>query len=98
VGYRIVDEQAKAEAVRLVVEQGYSVPQASKLTGIGLTALRRWIADWHRAHSDQRPVPDQARDEYIQALEARLAASEAENEVLKKQLPSHLKLLFPRRR
>ncbi|EJM35336.1 hypothetical protein PMI26_05349 [Pseudomonas sp. GM33] len=34
--------------------------------------------------------------ELIESLQAKLALLEAENQVLKKQLPSHLKVLFGR--
>ena len=34
-------EEFKADAVNLVLEQGYSVTQAAKALGVGETALRR---------------------------------------------------------
>lgn len=35
-GYRVVNAEEKAEAIRLVVEMKCSVPQACELTGVGL--------------------------------------------------------------
>ncbi|MFC6694143.1 transposase [Pseudomonas lini] len=42
-GYRVVTSEEKAEAIRLVVEMHYSVPKACEATGVGPTALRRWV-------------------------------------------------------
>jgi transposase-like protein len=33
----------KLEAASLVLDQGYSVPEASRSLGVGETVLRRWI-------------------------------------------------------
>ncbi|MBV7566386.1 transposase, partial [Pseudomonas sp. PDM27] len=42
-GYRVVTSEEKAEAIRLVVEMNYSIPKACEATGVGPTALRRWV-------------------------------------------------------
>lgn len=103
-GHRKIAAAVKAEAIRLVVEAGYSPPQAAQLTGVGPTALRRWVQAW-RAHQAQIPsgVADQQR--LIRELQERLKASEEarealaqERDTLKKSLPSHLAVLFQRRR
>jgi len=33
----------KLEAAGLVLDQGYSIPEACKSIGVGPTALRRWV-------------------------------------------------------
>lgn len=43
-GFRVVRAEEKAEVIRLVVEMNYSVPKAYEQTGVGPTALRRWLA------------------------------------------------------
>ncbi|MEX3614800.1 MAG: transposase [Burkholderia gladioli] len=103
-GFKNISPAIKAEAIRLVVEAGYSSPQAAKMAGVGPTALRRWVEQWRQA---QAAIPSTAAAQalLIEQLKERLAASERarevlaqERDVLKKQLPSHLaKILKPRR-
>ena len=95
-GYRVVNAEEKAEAIRLVVEMKFSVPQACELTGVGPTALRRWVLHWRREHAGSTQLPRPQDQDLIESLQAQLALLEAENQVLKKQLPSHLKVLFNR--
>jgi transposase len=95
-GYRVVTREEKAEAIRLVVEMDYSVPKACEATGVGPTALRRWVLRWRREQAGVSQPPRLQDQELIESLQAKLALLEAENHVLKKQLPSHLKVLFAR--
>jgi transposase len=95
-GYRVVTPEEKAEAIRLVVEMHYSVPKACEATGVGPTALRRWVVRWRREQDGITQLPRLQDQELIESLQAKLAMLEAENQVLKKQLPSHLKVLFGR--
>ena len=95
-GYRVVTPEEKAEAIRLVVEMHYSVPKACEATGVGPTALRRWVVRWRREQDGITQLPRLQDQELIESLQAKLAMLEAENQVLKKQLPSHLKVLFSR--
>ena len=103
-GHRKIAAAVKAEAIRLVVEAGYSPPQAAQMTGVGPTALRRWVDEWH---TRQAGIPSDPRDQQrlIRELQEQLKASEdaravlaQERDALKKSLPSHLAVLFPRRR
>ncbi|WP_237887130.1 transposase [Pseudomonas sp. PGPR40] len=95
-GYRVVNAEEKAEAIRLVVEMNYSIPKACEAIGVGPTALRRWVLCWRREHAGMLQ-PTRPQDQaLIESLQAKLALLEAENQVLKKQLPSHLKVLFGR--
>jgi transposase len=74
----------------------YSVPKACEATGVGPTALRRWVVRWRREQDGITHLPRLQDQELIESLQAKLAMLEAENQVLKKQLPSHLKVLFGR--
>lgn len=95
-GFRVVTAEEKAEAIRLVVEMNYSVPKACEQTGVGPTALRRWVLRWRKEHEGASQISRPQDQELIDSLQARLVLLEAENDVLKKQLPSHLKVLFSR--
>lgn len=95
-GYRIVSSEEKAEAIRLVVEMNCTIPGACELTGVGPTALRRWVFEWRRQHAGMSQTTRPQDQQLIESLQAQLALLEAENHVLKKQLPSHLKVLFSR--
>lgn len=103
-GHRKIGASVKAEAVRLVVEAGYSVPQAAQLMGVGPTALRRWVEAW-REREARMPATVAEQRLLIEQLQAQLKASEEargvlaqERDLLKKSLPSHLAVLFQRKR
>ncbi|WP_408005416.1 transposase [Pseudomonas huanghezhanensis] len=96
-GFRVVSAEEKAEAIRLVVEMKYSIPKACEQTGVGPTALRRWVWRWRKEQIGAAQTARPQDQDLIDSLQARLALLEAENDVLKKQLPSHLKVLFGRR-
>ncbi len=77
----------KADAVSLVQEQGYTVPQACQALGLGETALRRWVRQVKREHvgftpAGQAITPEQQR---IQTLEAQVKRLEMEKAILKKR-------------
>lgn len=76
----------KREAARLVVDQGYSVPEACQSLGVGATALRRWVEQLRSERGGQTPsnpalTPEQQR---IQELEARIKSLEQDKAILKK--------------
>ena len=96
-GHKKIPASVKAEAIRLVVEAGRTAPQAARLTGVGPTALRRWVDAW-RAQQAAMPQTLVEQQRLIAALQAKLKVTEEERDVLKKSLPSHLAVLFPRRR
>lgn len=95
-GFRNVPAEEKAEAIRLVVEMNYSVPKACEQTGVGPTALRRWVQQWRKEQEGALQTTRPQDQELIDSLTARVSLLEAENDVLKKQLPSHLRALFRR--
>jgi transposase len=76
----------KSEAAHLVVNQGYSIRQASKSLGVGESAVRRWVAQLDQERGGITPkskalTPDQQK---IQELEARINRLEREKAILKK--------------
>lgn len=103
-GYKKISSALKAEAIRLVVQAGYSPPQAAQIVGIGPTAIRRWVEEW-RDRQAAMPTTTAEQRLLIEQLRAQLEVSEKarqvlveERDVLKKQLPSHLAaILRPRR-
>lgn len=103
-GHRKIEASVKTEAVRLVVEAGYSTPQAAQIMGVGPTALRRWVEAW-REREARMPSTVAGQVLLIEDLQAQLKTSEEarcalaqERDLLKKSLPSHLAALFQRRK
>lgn len=88
-------EEFKADAVNLVLEQGYSVTQAAKALGVGETALRRWLGDRQPKAvplvvKSANLSPDQQR---IHELEKQVARLERERDILKKSTTFFVKEL-----
>ena len=103
-GHRKIEASVKAEAVRLVVEASHSTPQAAQIMGVGPTALRRWVETW-REREARMPTTVAGQRLLIEQLQTQLKASEEaratlaqERDLLKKSLPSHLAVLFQRRK
>ena len=103
-GHRKIEASVKAEAVRLVMEAGYSAPQAAQIMGVGPTALRRWVEAW-REREARMPATVAGQRLLIEQLQAQLKTSEEarcalaqERDLLKKSLPSHLVALFRHKR
>ena len=76
----------KLEASCLVLDQGYSIPEASRSLDVGETALRRWVEQLQQERNGTTPTskaltPDQ---QSIQELEARVKRLEDEKRILKK--------------
>ena len=83
---RTFSTEFKNEAAELVLDQGYSVPEACKSLGVGETALRRWVDQLKDERGGITPkakalTPEQQR---IQELEARINRLEREKAILKK--------------
>ena len=78
--------ELKLEAASLVLDQGYSVPEASRSLDVGETILRRWVQQLQSERTGTTPIgkaltPEQQK---IQELEARIARLEREKSILKK--------------
>lgn len=84
---RSFSPEFKCESARLVVDQGYSLSEACKAVGVGLTAMRRWVM---QLESERQGVSPQghravtAEQQQIQQLQAKIKRMERENEILKK--------------
>ena len=81
----------KLEAASLVLDQGYSVPEASRSLDVGETILRRWVQQLQSERTGTTPIgkaltPEQQK---IQELEARINRLEREKDILKKPPPWH---------
>jgi transposase len=76
----------KIDAANLVIKQGYSVREACEATGVGPTAIRRWVKQLAEEFEGITPTatamtPEQRK---IQELEARIKKIEWEKDILKK--------------
>lgn len=76
----------KLESASLVLDQGYSIPEASRSLDVGETVLRRWVQQLQSERSCATPAsraltPEQQK---IQELEARINRLEREKAILKK--------------
>lgn len=83
---RTFSPEFKQEAASLVLDQGYSIPQACTSLGVGESALRRWVDQLSQEREGVTPkgkalTPEQRK---IQELEARCKRLEMEKAILKK--------------
>ena len=77
-------EEFKLEAVRQVVERGYSVPDVSKRLGVSIQSLYKWIKQYspdatERVEEELREV----RKDNLR-LKAELRRAQEERDILKK--------------
>lgn len=86
--YRQYDEQFKLDAVRLVVDGGKTIAQASRDLGIGPSILQRWVAQSKGKPGPASPMVGRstAEQQELEALRRKLALAEEEREILKKAL------------
>lgn len=83
---RSFSAEFKLEAACLVLDQGYSIAEASRSLNVGETGLRRWVTQLEQERGGSTPVskaltPEQQK---IQELEARIHRLEREKSILKK--------------
>lgn len=82
---RAFTDEFKSDAVKLVIEQGYSCNEAARRLGIGSSNLARWVRD-HRAQSENQAPSGSTRD--LEAENKRLRKENErllmEREILKK--------------
>ena len=83
---RTFSSEFKLEAANLVLNQGYSITEASRSLDVGETALRRWVDQLRFERDGKTPVskaltPEQQQ---IQELQARIYRLEQEKDILKK--------------
>ena len=83
---RSFSTEFKREAASLVLDQGYSVAEASRSLEIGETALRRWL---HQLEGERHGVTPTSKaltieQQRIQELERQVRRLEQEKSILKK--------------
>ncbi|WP_407332108.1 IS3 family transposase [Enterovibrio sp. 27052020O] len=83
---RSFSAEFKLEAACLVLDQGYSIAEASRSLNVGETGLRRWVTQLEQERGGSTPVskaltPEQQK---IQELEARIHRLEREKSIPKK--------------
>lgn len=83
---RTYTAEFKAEAVKLITEQGYSVAEASRSLDVGETLLRSWKAALQEKGADAFPGNGRlpAHEEELRRLRAENKRLLLEREILKK--------------
>ena len=77
----------KLESAALVIDQGYSIKEASQAVGVSDSAMRTWVTQLKKERGGETPVgrkaltPDQQK---IQQLQLQIKRLEQENEIIKK--------------
>ena len=84
---RVFTEEFKREAIKLVLEQGLTVAEASRTLDIATKSLRTWIGQQERGQlkaslGANKLTADQQR---IRELERELAIAKMERDILKKR-------------
>ena len=82
---RVFTDEFKQDAVRLVVNEGYSFAAAARAVGVGEQSLRKWHARLalQPAPCGENATLDELREEN-QRLRRELRRAELEREILKK--------------
>lgn len=80
------ETEFKLEVARMVVDRGLSLSQVSKDMDVGLTALRRWIAQYRAEQSGEAGIgkPLTAEQQRIRQLEQENRQLRSDNDLLKK--------------
>lgn len=73
----------KEEAVRQIVERGYSVAEVSERLGVSAHSLYKWVKAIKPDKSDQQAADLVAAKNEILALKAQLRRAEEERDILK---------------
>jgi transposase len=76
----------QAEAIRLVLEQGYSMKEAARSLGMSYTTMRNWIYAWqkHNPKTLAPAAPRLALEEEVRRLRAENQRLRQERDILKK--------------
>jgi len=83
---RTFTPEFKQEAAELVVSQGYSIRDAAKAMGIGVSTMDKWARQLREERSGKSPKasPITAEQRKIRELEEKIRKIEREKEILKK--------------
>ena len=57
---RTFSTEFKMESASLVLDQGYTIQDASRAVGVGNTAMRRWVSQLERERQGITPVGSRA--------------------------------------
>lgn len=76
-------EEFKREAVRLVLRDGVSVPQAAQDLEIGVSTLENWISLHRKSQAEDSPLSADEREE-LKRLRKENNRLKMEQEILKK--------------
>lgn len=74
----------KEEAVRQIVERGYSVSEVSERLGVSAHSLYKWVKAVKPDKTDQQAAELLAAKTEVLALKAQLRRTEEERDILKK--------------
>lgn len=80
--YKQYPKEFKEEAVALVIEQGYSVPEAAKSLGIAANMLYRWKQQFEEQQQGQTLAEDEREE--LKRLRKENKELRMEKEILKK--------------
>lgn len=85
-GRRSFTKEFKREAASLVVDEGYSITEASRSMDVGTTAMRRWVTQLEQEYNGITPKSRAltAEQQRIQELEKRVRELEQDKLILKK--------------
>ena len=80
------DDSYKLEIVKMIKDQGLSIPQVCRDQNIGDTAVRRWVQQYEAEQLGQAGIgkPLTAEQQRIRQLEQENRQLKMDNEVLKK--------------
>ena len=83
---RFFSKEFKREAAGLILDHGYSVPEACKAMDVGRTAIGRWVQQLQDERNGVTPRTKALTPEHqrIQELEAQVERLEREKLILKK--------------
>lgn len=83
---RKFSREFKIEAVRLIIERGVSVPQASRDLDVHATVLRKWVKAFSADPKEAFPGKGQMKPEQLEIdrLRKEVAKLKAERDILKK--------------
>jgi transposase len=85
---RVFEREFKIEAVRLIVDKGYSIAEASRNLGVEYSVLRRWKKQFE--DDPQFAFPGKGmlkpQDEELRRLKRQLERVQEERDILKKAL------------
>ncbi len=80
------DPQFRLDAAQLVVDQGYTIKQASESMGVSKTLMENWVRQLKQERQGKTPKGAAMTEEQrkIKELEKRIRQIELEKEILKK--------------